>query len=224
MNVLVLKDIWWAPYSRILPSCFLNPYKLSGSTKNSPGQPGNIWRNVIFWGFFAVVFSCFCLSLPPVGLGQFSYNRCLHLSKQNFPQKALKRQLWVFLKARSSLHLRQRGTCMNWDLRDDALIGLGSSNRIHSQRYLGKDFRKVHVSMVSLIRGERRALSSPVSSLLLLFVALWVFGNSSGFGLHTDERSLFHTDENIEGKIGIVLLMGKWRSRMLLNYNIGLGE
>lgn len=229
MDVLVLEDLQWALYSRILPSCFLNPYKLSGSKKNSPGKPGNRWKIVKFSFSFAVgsFLSHFCLNLAPVGLGQFSYNRCLNLSKWNFPQKALKRQLWGFLKARSSLHLRQWGISVNWSLWDDAWRVLWSSDRSHGSprwRYLRQDFRKVHIFMGSLISRGRWAQSSHGCSLPLLFVLLWVFGNSSGFGLHTDKRSLFHTNENIEGKIGIVLLMGKWRSRMLLNYNIGLGE
>lgn len=92
----MLNDLQWAFSSSTLLSCILNSYKLLGTTKDSTAQLGNLWRNIIFFGFFFLFcysLFCLCLNLPLVSLGQFSYNRCLNLSKQNFPLMALKRQI-----------------------------------------------------------------------------------------------------------------------------------
>lgn len=92
----MLNGLQWAFYSRTLLSCFLNPYKLLGSPKNSTAQLGNIWRNIVFLFCFALLcygLFCLCLNLPPISLGRLSYNRYLNLSKQSFPLKALEKQL-----------------------------------------------------------------------------------------------------------------------------------
>lgn len=129
----MLHELLWAFYSRALLSCFLNPCKLLGSTKNSTVQLGNIWRNltelfcfVLFCSFlfcfalFCYSLFCMCLNLPPVSLGQLSYSRCLNWSKQNFPLKALKRQRsWWFNELNSELllcfvpetEIQTRGLC-----------------------------------------------------------------------------------------------------------------
>lgn len=115
----MLNGFQWVFYSRAFLSCSLNTHKYLGSTENSTAQIGNILRNIIvlfcfiWFNFLSFCFTLFCyglfclyLNLPPVNLGQFAYNRCLNLSKQNFLLNVFKRQLsWWFDEFNSELLL-----------------------------------------------------------------------------------------------------------------------